>query len=120
MSNLINSYSLSSVIGIGTDTPNQNLTVVGGISGNALVYDQTGNSSQWNSVYTSVKANSGSYATSSFVQSNYLNLTGGTVNGNVTFTGNISAQGTATFANTIFTTTSALCAIANSNCPALL
>ena len=42
MSNLINSYSLSSVIGIGTDTPNQNLTVVGGISGNALVYDQTG------------------------------------------------------------------------------
>ena len=119
MSNLINSYSLSSVIGIGTDTPNQNLTVVGGISGNALVYDQTGNSSQWNSVYTSVKANSGSYATSSFVQSNYLNLTGGTVNGNVTFTGNISAQGTATFANTIFTTTSALCAIANSNGPAL-
>ena len=119
MSNLINSYSLSSVIGIGTDTPNQNLTVVGGISGNALVYDQTGNSSQWNSVYTSVKANSGSYATSSFVQSNYLNLTGGTVNGNVTFTGNISAQGTAYFANTIFTTSSAISAVVNSSGPAL-
>ena len=39
--------------------------------------------------------------------------------GNVTILGNLSAQGTATFANTIFTTTSALCAIANSNGPAL-
>jgi hypothetical protein len=39
--------------------------------------------------------------------------------GNVTILGNLSAQGTATFANTIFTTTSALCAIANSSGPAL-
>ena len=39
--------------------------------------------------------------------------------GNVTIQGNLSAQGTATFANTIFTTTSALCAIANSSGPAL-
>jgi len=37
MSNLINSYSLSSVIGIGTDTPNQNLTVVGGTTPATLV-----------------------------------------------------------------------------------
>jgi len=119
MSNLINSYSLSSVIGIGTDTPNQNLTVVGGISGNALVYDQTGNSSQWNSTYTTLCATSGTFATKSFVQSNYLNLTGGSVNGNLVVTGNLSAQGTAFFANTIFTTTSALCAQANSSGPAL-
>jgi hypothetical protein len=119
MPNLINSYSLSSVIGIGTDTPNQNLTVVGGISGNALVYDRTGNSSQWNSTYTTLCATSGTFATKSFVQSNYLNLTGGSVNGNLTVTGNLSAQGTAFFANTIFTTTSALCAIANSTGPAL-
>ena len=119
MSNLINSYSLSSVIGIGTDTPNQNLTVVGGISGNALVYDRTGNSSQWNSTYTTLCATSGTFATKSFVQSNYLNLTGGSVNGNLVVTGNLSAQGTAFFANTIFTTTSALCAQANSSGPAL-
>tara|TARA_R110000868_G_scaffold32231_4_gene117473 strand:- start:319 stop:1944 length:1626 start_codon:yes stop_codon:yes gene_type:complete len=119
MSNLINSYSLSSVIGIGTDTPNQNLTVVGGISSNALVYDATGNSSKWNSVYTNVNANSGTYATTGYVASNYLNLTGGNITGNLNIYGNVSAQGTSYFANTIFTTTSALCAVANSAGPAL-
>jgi hypothetical protein len=39
--------------------------------------------------------------------------------GNVTVLGNLSAQGTATFANTVFTTTSALSAVANSSGPAL-
>ena len=38
---------------------------------------------------------------------------------NLTVLGNISASGTATFANTFFTTTSALCAVANSTGPAL-
>ena len=78
MSNLINSYSLSSVIGIGTDTPNQNLTVVGGISGNALVYDQTGNSSQWNTAYniaTTYQSASGSFATNTLLQSTSALLT---------------------------------------------
>ena len=56
---------------------------------------------------------------------NYLPLSGGTITGatrinsNLTVTGNISAQGTAYFTNTLFTTTSALCAIANSSGPAL-
>ena len=56
---------------------------------------------------------------------NYLPLSGGTITGatkinsNLTVTGNISAQGTAYFANTLFSTTSALCAIANSSGPAL-
>jgi len=119
MSNLINSYSLSSVIGIGTDAPNQNLTVVGGISSSNVVYDASGNSTQWNSTYTNVKANSASYATTNYVASNYLNLTGGTVGGSILITGSISAQGTAYFANTLFTTTSALCAVVNSAGPGL-
>lgn len=38
MPTLINSYSLSSVIGIGTHTPNENLTVVGNISASGNVY----------------------------------------------------------------------------------
>jgi hypothetical protein len=41
------------------------------------------------------------------------------IGNNLTVLGNISAGGTATFANTVFTTTSALCAIANSTGPAL-
>jgi hypothetical protein len=78
MSNLINSYSLAPVIGIGTDTPNQNLTVVGGISSNALIYDQTGNSSQWNSAYniaTGYQSNSGTFATNTLLQSTSALLT---------------------------------------------
>jgi hypothetical protein len=51
---------------------------------------------------------SGTVALESYVQSNFLNLTGGTISNNLTVQGNISALGTATFANTIFTTTSAL------------
>jgi hypothetical protein len=41
MPTLINSYSLSSVIGIGTYTPNENLTVVGNISASGKVYGST-------------------------------------------------------------------------------
>jgi len=41
------------------------------------------------------------------------------IGNNLTVLGNISAGGTATFANTVFTTTSALCAVANSTGPAL-
>lgn len=44
----------------------------------------------------------------SYANSNFLKLSGGTVSGNLTIQGSISALGTATFANTIFTTTSAL------------
>lgn len=42
MPTLINSYSLSSVIGIGTNTPNENLTVVGNISATGTVYGTDG------------------------------------------------------------------------------
>ena len=54
-----------------------------------------------------------------YINNNFLNLTGGTVAGNLTVQGNISALGTATFANTIFTTTSALSVVNTGPGPAL-
>ena len=48
-------------IGIGSTTPNQKLTVVGNISSNAIVYDGRGNSTQWNSVFSTFQANSANY-----------------------------------------------------------
>jgi hypothetical protein len=48
-------------VGIGSTTPNQKLTVVGNISSNAIVYDGRGNSTQWNSVFSTFQANSANY-----------------------------------------------------------
>jgi hypothetical protein len=65
----------NSKIGINTETPNEELTVVGDISANGLIYDETGNSSEWNSVYSSVtltSANWGSvYASVSETSANW-------------------------------------------------
>ena len=58
-------------------------------------------SADWNSVYTNVKANSSSVA-------NYLPLSGGLISGNLTVYGNLSSTGVQSFANTIFTVTSAI------------
>ena len=74
-------------------------------------------SSNWNSAYnnsTVYANNSASYATSSFVNSNFFPLSGGTISGatrinnNLTVFGNLTATGTTTFANTIFSVTSSL------------
>jgi hypothetical protein len=56
-SNLILTQNIGSV-GIGTSAPNQKLTVVGNISGTAVIYASGGNSNNWNSVYTTVTTNS--------------------------------------------------------------
>ena len=45
-------------VGIGTTTPNANLTVVGVISSTNIVYASGGNSDLWNSVYSNVNASS--------------------------------------------------------------
>jgi hypothetical protein len=42
-------------VGIGTDTPNEKLTVNGSISSNSIIYDEIGNSKKWNYAYTSVE-----------------------------------------------------------------
>jgi hypothetical protein len=91
-------------------------------------------SGNWNTAYTvatTYQNASGSFITAVSGTANQINTskTGSTVTlslpsnavlpGNVTILGNLSAQGTATFANTVFSTTSALSAVANSSGPAL-
>lgn len=140
-------------VGILTESPNVELTVNGKISSNSVIYDEIGNSTQWNSiysssnqtsanwdsVYTSVKdtsanwnsvyttynTNSASYTTTEYVNNNFLPLSGGTITGNtqfnkdVTIWGILSATGGTYFANTVYSTTSALSVIHVGNGPAL-
>jgi hypothetical protein len=81
MPTLINSYSLSSVIGIGTNTPNENLTVVGNTSASGIVYAFGGNSNKWNSTYSTVCANSAQWSITT--DTTKLPLSGGTLTGKV-------------------------------------
>ena len=92
---------------------------------NALVISASAN---WNTAYnisTVYANNSASYATTSYVDSNFLNLTGGLVSGpvrinnNLTVFGNLTATGTTTFANTVFSVTSALSVIHVGSGPAM-
>ena len=97
-------------VGVGTNNPNEKLTVSGNISASGNVYDSLGNSANWNSVYTtvsassanwnsvytSVSANSGTYATISFVNNKFLPLSGGIITGDLTLNGNLSTLGTTT------------------------
>jgi hypothetical protein len=46
-------------VGINTEIPNKELTVIGSISSSETIYTQKGNSNFWNDVYTSVNATSG-------------------------------------------------------------
>jgi hypothetical protein len=50
-------------VGINTENPNVELTVIGSISSNNIIYDKSGNSEQWNSTYTTFNTNSASYIT---------------------------------------------------------
>ena len=54
---LINSYSLSPIIGIGTHTPNESLTVVGNISATGTVYSNTATFASSISATQEVRAN---------------------------------------------------------------
>jgi hypothetical protein len=83
------------------------------------------NSGKYEEVYTNVQTNSGTYATTSYVNGNFLSLSGGLVQGpvqinnNLTVFGNLTASGTTTFANTVFTTTSSLSVVHLGSGPAL-
>jgi hypothetical protein len=80
------------------------------------------NSANWNTAYivaTSYQSASSTFVTDNFVGSNFLKLSGGVITNNLTVLGNISALGTATFANTIFNTTSALSVVNTGPGPAL-
>jgi hypothetical protein len=76
-------------------------------------------SANWNNTYTQYSSNSASYATIGFVNGKFLPLSGGSITGNLVVQGSLTALGTATFANTIFTTTSALSVINTGPGPAL-
>jgi hypothetical protein len=92
---------------------------------NALVISTSAN---WDTAYnisTVYASNSALYATTNYVDSNFLNLTGGLVSGpvrinnNLTVFGNLTATGTTTFANTVFSVTSALSVVHIGSGPAL-
>ena len=87
-----------------------------------------GNSNEWNQAYntaTAYQSISSSYATSNYVNTNFFPLSGGTISGptrinnNLTVFGNLTATGTTTFANTIFSVTSSLSVVHVGSGPAL-
>jgi hypothetical protein len=62
-------------VGINTSTPNLELTVNGSVSSNSLFYDPSGNSSQWNSVFSTVYANSATWDNFlPYIKSNFSKL----------------------------------------------
>jgi hypothetical protein len=93
---IANSYKLSNL----NPTASGLLTVVGNISATNIIYDKSGNSEQWNSVYTTVQAK---FATewdntlaNSYTHTNFLPLTGGTMTGKLTaWSSQLSAIGQA-------------------------
>ena len=84
------------MVGIGTDTPTENLTVAANISAANIVYALGGNSNQWNTAYTNLVSNSANYlsgASVSYVNANFLPLSGGRLTGLLTSTDGISGNG---------------------------
>lgn len=86
------------------------------------------NSANWDTAYnvgTIYQSNSATYATVDFTNSKFFPLTGGTITGetrinnNLTVFGNLTATGTTTFANTVFSVTSALSVIHIGSGPAV-
>lgn len=86
------------------------------------------NSSNWQNAYntaTVYQTNSSSYATTNYVNDNFFPLSGGVISGptrinnNLTVFGNLTATGTTTFANTIFSVTSSLSVVHVGSGPAL-
>jgi len=132
--NLLEIFALSGTGGGGTGRDDVNTAVISNSANwnnaynTATVYQNASGSfapsnlyqnltSNWNDAYsfaTSYQGNSADYATNSYVHHNFFPLSGGIISGptrinnNLTVFGNLSASGTTTFANTVFTTTSAL------------
>ena len=132
--NNTNNQTNSFIIGSNITAPLESYTYVNNISSQGIVADGVGNSNQWNTAYNSstiYQNNSATYPTFNYVGANYLPLSGGIVNGNTSFTQNLSvggditlfgnffATGSATFHNTFITTTSSLSVINTGKGPAL-
>jgi hypothetical protein len=75
--------STSNQVGINTEDLTHTLTVNGDIKSNSVIYDNIGNSLQWNSVYSTLCSTSGTYASLDYLNSNFLPLSGGNLTGTV-------------------------------------
>jgi hypothetical protein len=98
------------------------------LKGDTAYSNLVSNSATWVESYntsTIYKTNSGSYATIDFTNNKFFPLSGGLItgntriNGDVTIFGNLTSTGTQTFANTIFSTTSALSVVHVGSGPAI-
>ena len=93
---------------------NDNINVLSSVTASSLSGTHYGDGTQLDGV-----------ATKDFVNSNFFNLTGGTISGatrinnNLTVFGNLTATGTTTFANTVFSVTSSLSVVHVGGGPAL-
>jgi len=65
------SINRSGRVGIGTNTPSENLTVLGNISATGIIYATGGNSDQWNSNWTTTNSNSARWSNWSSVSASY-------------------------------------------------
>lgn len=138
----------SGVVGIKTEYPNKTLTVVGDISSTQGFYTEgplvsagvtldtiifnavpptlqsvyatvSANSGSWTNVYTAWSSTSTQYATYNALSTQQVYLCAADIFGNVTIFGNLVAQGSAFFTNTIVSVTSALSVINSGQGPAL-
>jgi hypothetical protein len=116
------------IFGTSLSATQANYTYVNNLSSQGVVASQGGNSNNWNSAFnnsTVYANNSASYATYNYVNTNFFNLTGGIISGatrinnNLTVFGNLTATGTTTFANTVFSVTSSLSVVHIGSGPAL-
>jgi hypothetical protein len=140
--------AVGGVVGIRTDKPNHTLTVVGTFSASSDVYTSgviisagvpldtiifnannatlksvystvSSNSAKWESSYAYLNSISGGLVTFQSLSTTPVILSAANILGNVNIFGNLFAAGSAYFANTIITTTSALSVINSGPGPAL-
>lgn len=81
-------------VGIGTDNNTNALTIVGNISATGVIYASGDNSNQWNTAYTNLVSNSSSYlsgASVSYVNTNFVKISGDVMTGGLSATGLSSA-----------------------------
>jgi hypothetical protein len=82
-------------VGVKTSTPNVDFTVNGEISASEIIYDKGGNSTQWNSVYTTVQSKSATEwdnsLANSYTNSNFLPLSGGVITDKLTVAATVTS-----------------------------
>jgi hypothetical protein len=79
-------YAEGTLVGINTETPNEELTVVGDISSSSVIYASGGNSNIWNESYSLIQSNSASWVSDSTADTEVRALTSGWVGGNDAYT----------------------------------